>query len=408
MLNRSNNELAAVGHSDAPARIAVLIPQYYALVDRLAALVATGKSGPAALLLGDSEQPGGIEAKLIAELHNADSTYGVQASQSKTVASLVTISAIGFLLIAFSIAFHHSDPRSTAQPPRRDHRRAHGARQPPEAVRRHGAGHRLAQGDTDVTLGIFDLDGFKAYNDTFGHPGRRRPACPRSAAVSQRRSATRATPTGSAATNSSSSTAAARRRRPARRRARRLSANRAPASRSAARSAPRASCRESLSKQALHVADQRLYAEKRSAQRGADRKPRTRCCKCSPSRTTISSPISDTSLHSLKVPQPRSAAPEQIELTRARCRAPRHRQGSDPRLDPGQAGPAHPERTRFMERHSAIGERIVAAAPTSKQSRRSSARRTNAPTAPDIPTVSRSSRFRSAHVSSPSSTPSTP
>ena len=170
VLNHSVKELAAVGHSHEPARIAVLIPHYYALVDRLAALVATGKSGPAALLLGDSERPGGIEAKLIAELHNADTSYGVQATQSKTVASLVTISAIAFLLTAFSIAFHH-----LMRARRRSHHDA-----TTDALTGLGNRRKLfadmaeavasLSGQRTITVGIFDLDGFKAYNDTFGHP----------------------------------------------------------------------------------------------------------------------------------------------------------------------------------------------------------------------------------------------
>ena len=48
-------------------------------------------------------------------------------------------------------------------------RRAHGTRQPAQALRRHRAGAGRWQRRA-FTLGLFDLDGFKAYNDAFGHP----------------------------------------------------------------------------------------------------------------------------------------------------------------------------------------------------------------------------------------------
>ena len=49
-------------------------------------------------------------------------------------------------------------------------RRAHRAREPPQAVRRRRARAERRRGDATFAIGIFDLDGFKAYNDVFGHP----------------------------------------------------------------------------------------------------------------------------------------------------------------------------------------------------------------------------------------------
>ena len=54
-----------------------------------------------------------------------------------------------------------------------DHRRAHGSRQPPQARRRPRAAPRGGP-VPETLLMIFDLDGFKGYNDSFGHPAGRR------------------------------------------------------------------------------------------------------------------------------------------------------------------------------------------------------------------------------------------
>src|SRR5437763_8783950 len=85
LYNRSLATLDALGNSTAPARIRAASGRYFALIDRLSALVAAGKSRPAALQLGQSEQPGGAETLLNTELGRADVGYGAEAARSRTV-----------------------------------------------------------------------------------------------------------------------------------------------------------------------------------------------------------------------------------------------------------------------------------------------------------------------------------
>jgi diguanylate cyclase (GGDEF)-like protein len=165
--NGSLATLAALGHSDAPARIGAASARYFKLVDQLAALVAKGSSSQAALQLGRSEGPKGIDARLQAELDRADARYGAQAARSRRNASIGTAIAIVSLLVAFSITL-----LSSVRAHRRSHRDA-----TTDALTGLGNRRKLfadmqdpLAGDEALAVGMFDLDGFKAYNDTFGHP----------------------------------------------------------------------------------------------------------------------------------------------------------------------------------------------------------------------------------------------
>jgi diguanylate cyclase (GGDEF)-like protein len=160
--------LRSLGGGDAPARITALTGSYVAYADVISRLVATKKSRQAALAYGASLQPGGLDYRLSAELNLAEKAYGAEATRSRTVASFGTLGAIGFLLIIFSIAFTYS-----IRARKRSHLEAN-----TDALT--GLGNRrklfadlgrtsLGEGES-VAIGIFDLDSFKGYNDTFGHP----------------------------------------------------------------------------------------------------------------------------------------------------------------------------------------------------------------------------------------------
>ena len=100
---------------------------------------------------------------------------------------------------------------------------------------------------------------------------------------------------------------------------------------------------------------------------------------------------------------------EEVELTRLAAELHDVGKAAIPESILNKPGALDAQERQFMERHSAIGERIVEASPALEaKSRRSCARRTSAPTEAAIPTACGSSRSRSAPASSPSSTPSTP
>ena len=164
----SLRKLAVLGHSDEPTRILATSGQYFAFVDHLSALVARRATTQAALQLGASERPGGIQFRLDAELDRAELGYGADAARSRVVATVAAFGATILLLVAFSIAFHHllrarrrshDDATTDALTGLGNRRELFADMKPADAPDR---GTKLAA--------IFDLDGFKAYNDTFGHP----------------------------------------------------------------------------------------------------------------------------------------------------------------------------------------------------------------------------------------------
>jgi diguanylate cyclase (GGDEF)-like protein len=162
--------LSGLGTSDRPHRIEVLTERNFHFVDRVSALVAGGHSQEAALLLGRSNRPGGIEAELNAELGAADTRYGTAAAESRTVASIGTVVSILSLLVAFSVVFY-----DLVRARKRSHHDA-----TTDALTALGNRRKLVAdmelaipalaNDESIAIGIFDLDGFKGYNDTFGHP----------------------------------------------------------------------------------------------------------------------------------------------------------------------------------------------------------------------------------------------
>jgi diguanylate cyclase (GGDEF)-like protein len=355
--------LAKLGNSDAPTRIATASRRYFRLTDRLAALVAAGSSQQAAIELGKSEQPGGAEAALQAEFDRADRHYGADAASSRTVASIGTVVAIVFLLLAFSTALYYS-----VRARRRSHEDA-----TTDALT--GLGNRrklfadMEQGfdgveaERSLAVGMFDLDGFKRYNDTFGHPAGdallARLGGRLAASVGDRGTAYRIggdefvviTPAADGEQLLEEARVA-------------LSERGAGFSIGCSHGASRIVAGITL-EQALHVADQRLYANKGSTRRelGSEAKDVLLQVLAEQSETLVThlGQVADlaastaTGMH---------LSQDEVELTRLAAELHDVGKAAIPASILNKATSLGVAERSFIERHSAIGERIVSSAPT--------------------------------------------
>ena len=228
--------------------------------------------------------------------------------------------------------------------------------------------YRGASGDDALSWSLFDLDGFKHYNDRFGHPA--------GDALLARLGARSATPSATAARayrlggdefcvllragrrgRRSSWPAAARRSTERRRRLRdRLLARRRRCCPHEARDTA----------DALRLADQRMYAQQgRPARRRPSARPRDVLLACSTERAPDSA-TTPTGVAELAaaIGGRLGMSREELEEVVPRGRAARHRQGRHPGRDPRQARAARRRPSgSLMRQHTVVGERILAAAP---------------------------------------------
>jgi diguanylate cyclase (GGDEF)-like protein len=362
--NRSVATLQGFGRSDAPARIQAASAEYFRLIDRLAALVSSNDSGAAALQLGKSQRPGGSDARLKVEFDRANLSYGADAAQSRRISTLGTIVAIMSLLLAFSTAFYHLMRARV-----RSHHDATtdtltglGNRRKLEADME----QRLPVLARDEMLAaIFDLDGFKAYNDTFGHPAGdallARLGGRLAAAVGERGSAYRVGGdefvVTTAAADGEDVLAVAESA---------LSERGDGFSIGCSSGFTRLRAGDSL-EAALNVADQHLYANKR-ANRG-----RSATDAKDALLQVLAEQNEDLVTHLGHVAELAACtaislglSPTQIGLTRLAAELHDIGKSAIPAAILDKPGPLDAAESWFMQRHSEIGERIVAAAPTLK------------------------------------------
>jgi diguanylate cyclase (GGDEF)-like protein len=354
--------LSSLGHGDATGRVGAASVRYFAFVDRLSRLVGKGQQVEAARELGTGEQPAGAYGGLSSALDAADSRFGADASRSRQVATAGTAAAIVFLLLAFSIALQY-----TVSARRRSHHDATtdaltglGNRRKLFEDMAHGFGGLGAR--EPLALGIFDLDGFKAYNDTFGHPAGdallARLGSRLDAAVGDAGSAYRI---GGDEFIVISAAAAGDRLLGAAQSA--LTDSGPGFTIHCSSGASRIADGVTL-EQALHVADQRLYANKTS----------TRSQPGSGARDALLQVLAEqnadlaTHLGHVADLAARTAAAldlpqDQVERTRLAAELHDVGKAAIPAWILDKPGPLDAAERAFVERHSAIGERIVAAAP---------------------------------------------
>jgi diguanylate cyclase (GGDEF)-like protein len=363
VMDGSVAKLASLVNSAAPARIATLDRQYFVFVNRLAGLVAGGASRQAALEHGTSVEPGGIEYRLTGELVGADSAYGADAARSKNVALLGTVGAILFLLIGFSVAFGQSV---------RSRRRSHfdsitdgltGLGNRRKLFADMGNAVASLTGKKMITVAIFDLDGFKAYNDTFGHPAGdallARLGNRLAATVAGRGNAYRiggdefVISTASADPQSLVTAAQAA-----------LTETGEGFSIGCSVGSTDIQAGTTLD-QALHIADQRLYTNKRTAhsERRSEVTDALLQVLAEQNQSLVThlghvAALAQSTAIELGLPA------EQVTLTRLAAELHDIGKAAIPASILDKPGALDPAERAFMQRHSLIGERIVAAAPT--------------------------------------------
>jgi diguanylate cyclase (GGDEF)-like protein len=357
-------KLAVLGHSDEPTRIQATSQVYFKFVEHLSALVARRASTQAALQLGASERPGGIQFALEAEFDRADVGYAADAARSRQVAFTATAGATILLLIAFSIAFHH-----LLRARRRSHEDA-----TTDALTGLGNRRRLLADmdqptigpERDITLaGIFDLDGFKAYNDTFGHPagdallaglGSKLAVAVAGKGRAYRIGGDEFVVTTSAGDGERVLLAAQSA----------LSEQGTGFSIGCSMGSTRVPAGSSF-EDVLHVADQRLYANKHSRRGEAASDAKDALLQVlAEQNADLVTHLGHVSDMAARTAASLGLSPSQIGLTRLAAELHDIGKSAMPASILEKAGPLDAAERWFMQRHSEIGERIVAAAPTLK------------------------------------------
>ena len=179
-LGRVTAALTTLERFNTPTEYAPIVAglgAYYLELARIGGLLSQGNVAAAGALFGNSREPGGSYGKLVAGLRALAGKDSAEATYDRNVQTISETVAFVFMLLAFSGALYHATrlarqkhellersqvdaltDKLTGLPNRRklfaDMEALLSESPPPDAL----------------ALGMFDLNGFKNYNDTFGHP----------------------------------------------------------------------------------------------------------------------------------------------------------------------------------------------------------------------------------------------
>jgi diguanylate cyclase (GGDEF)-like protein len=357
-------DLATFGRQDASARVGAASRRYFVFVDRVSSLVENGQGAKAARELGASEQPGGAYAGLTAAFDLSDREFGSDAAHSRTVATAGTVLAVISLLLAFSVAFQY-----TLRARRRSQRDATtdaltglGNRRKLFADMEGGFG-KLDRREP-LAVGMFDLDGFKHYNDTFGHPAGdallARLGNRLAAVIGGRGSAYRI-----GGDEFVIITAEAGGENVLERAQEALTERGAGYAVGCSRGSARILAGITL-EQALHVADERLYANKRSVRSGRSGTGAKDALLqvLAEQNESLVEHLGQVAELAEMTAAGMHLAPREVELTRLAAELHDVGKAAIPASILNKAGALDEAERLLIQRHSAMGERIVKAAPT--------------------------------------------
>jgi diguanylate cyclase (GGDEF)-like protein len=368
--NHSAALLNQLGGTGDGTKILALAHPFFATLDRVVPFGARNQILQGGALISVAEKPGGSHFLLVHALDGVGRTYAKDASAARTLSRVGSIFAILCLLAAFSFVFVRTtrlaaDKQALLRKSRREaltdaltglpNRRRLFADMASLLDER-------AEGET-VALGMFDLDGFKGYNDTFGHPAGdellRRLGQRVAAAVDGRGSAYRmggdefcVVARGADAEQTLADAQVA------------LSEHSDGIDVRCSQGTIAIAPHDMTLEQALRLADQRLYADKRSARTSDGEQARDLLI------GVLAEHSQSATAHMSSVGKLAMAVAQRLglsedDVTRTRLTAELHDIGKTaiPNTILNKPGPLDDQEWEYIRRHTIIGERILAAAP---------------------------------------------
>lgn len=157
-------------------RIGTLMSRYFAGLDKIAALVVRGSVQLAILEFGRVEQPGGSYGALATKLSRANTIFGADAKRARLIGTVGSDAAIALSLLAFSFTLYRATRLAREKQQLLEQSRVEALTDAltglPNRRKLFADMENLLRESPPrpLTLGMFDLDGFKEYNDNFGHP----------------------------------------------------------------------------------------------------------------------------------------------------------------------------------------------------------------------------------------------